>query len=203
MQLEYESEWNNHRTKRKVLAEQIKTVEAKIKHVQHQLASLEVKSPADGRVVIPRSEDLPGRYKRKGELLGYVVNEKELVSRVLVPQQEMGLIDSTQAVTLRPIHSMDAVYETRILRIIPSATDQLPNAALGKQGGGAIKVDPKDPKGIRALEKYFEVWVALPPALAGVFPGTRTYVRFNHGNEVLATRVHRWLKQLFVGRINV
>ena len=83
-------------------------------------------------------EDMTGRYVQRGELLGYVLTEAETV-RVVVPQSSLERIHrSLEGVRVRLVQDAGREFEARVLREVPSATDELPSMALSLQGGGSI-----------------------------------------------------------------
>jgi putative peptide zinc metalloprotease protein len=91
-----------------------------------------------------------------------------------------------------------------VKRVVPSATDQLPTAALGTQGGGAMPVDPSDREGRKSVQRFFQVDVELPQsARSTARVGGRAYVRFDHGWEPLGMQWYRRARQLFLARFNV
>ena len=64
-------------------------------------------------------------------------------------------------------------------------------------------MDPKDPKGQKALRKVFQVDLQLPVEPGIVNVGGRVYVRFDHGWESLMAQWYRQGRQLFLSRFNV
>ena len=52
-------------------------------------SELLVKSPSDGIFALPAAEDLPGRYLKQGEQIGFVIPEGAVVARVVVPQEKI------------------------------------------------------------------------------------------------------------------
>jgi putative peptide zinc metalloprotease protein len=64
-------------------------------------------------------------------------------------------------------------------------------------------MDPKDPKGQKAMQKVFQLDLQLPVALGLVNVGGRVYVRFDHGWEPLMAQWYRQGRQLFLSRFNV
>jgi putative peptide zinc metalloprotease protein len=90
-----------------------------------------------------------------------------------------------------------------VTRLVPAASDELPSPALGSEGGGQVPMDPKDPKGQKAMRKVFQVDLQLPVELGLVNVGGRVYVRFDHGWEPLMAQWYRQGRQLFLSRFNV
>jgi putative peptide zinc metalloprotease protein len=187
-----------------VVREGIAVVAADLARARERLAALTVQSGAAGRFVVPGAADLPGRYLRRGELIGYVTGSGRADVRAVVPQNDIGLVRSrTEAVSLRLADWHAEALPSRILRQVPAATERLPAAALGSAGGGAVPLDPSDGSGLKALEPVFVVDLALPPTPAADYPGRRVEVRFDHGAEPLAVQWYRSLRQLFLSRFGV
>jgi putative peptide zinc metalloprotease protein len=185
-----------------ILDEEIRVVRADLERAREQADSLLLRSPAAGVFLVDLPDDLPGRFVRKGELLGYVADLAEPTVRVAVPQDDIGLVrHRTHSVSVRLAERLPAPLPARVSRQVPAAVERLPSAALGPQGGGPFAVDPEDDTGLRTLEGLFEIELALPVPVERL--GTRVYVRFDHGNETLARQWFRRLRQLFLSRFNV
>jgi putative peptide zinc metalloprotease protein len=179
------------------------SIKNEIHHSAVVSESLLIRSPSDGRIIIAKSDDLVGRFMEKGTLLGYVLNDSQLTARVLVTQDDMNLIQESDTVVIRFVSNMSQEYEAEKIEIRPSATDRLPTAVLGISGGGIIKTDPKDSSGVKALDKYFEIWVTLPPTEKEILVGSRVYIKFTHGKEPIIQRFERWVDQLLLRQFNV
>jgi putative peptide zinc metalloprotease protein len=167
--------------------------------------ALVVDAPTSGRLLVSLPEDLPGRYLRRGELVGHVVDGKAVTIRVVVPQSDIDLVrQDTSGVTMRM--ASDPLTELRspaISREVPTATRELPSPALSVPGGGAISVDPTDQKHVKAVEMLFQVDLALPEAISVERLGERVYVRFEHSGRTLAWRIARQVRQVFLRRFDL
>ena len=84
------------------------------------------------------------------------------------------------------------------LRRWPRRLNELPSAALGREGGGAVATDPRDQSGRKALVSHFEYELALPDDFPYRFIGSRASVRFEHPAEPLAYRIWRGVRRLFL-----
>lgn len=158
----------------------------------------------DGIFVLPQAEDQPGRFARKGQLLGYVVQPSATLVRAVVGQDEIELVrERLLHVDVRMSHRPDEVVRVKVLREVPAAKDQLPSAALGTEGGGNLASDPRDQKGGKSLASVFQFDLELPAYAQQFHFGTRVYVRFDHTPEPLAAQWTRRLRQLFLARFNV
>jgi len=192
------------RVKAAIIQEEIRYAEEDLARVREQLAGLTIHSLASGTFVVPTADDLPGRFVRRGELLGYVVNLETITVRTVVPQATIDLVQHrTQAVQVRLSERIAEALPAVIKREVPGASEHLPSPALGQGGGGTVPVDPRDAQGMMAMEKVFQVDLELPSGLKLLNVGGRVYVRFDHGWEPLAAQWGRQLRQLFLARLNV
>jgi putative peptide zinc metalloprotease protein len=158
-----------------------------------------------GRVLVAKPQDLDGKFFRRGELIGYVLDDRAVSVRVIVPQSEIELVrEDTLGIDLRfASRPMRVIHVDQVSREMPTATRQLPSVALATIGGGPIAVDPADDQHLRALEVVFEVDVKLPQGALEHRIGERVYVRFQHGDRTLAWRISRSVRQLFLRRFDL
>ena len=56
-----------------VVREEIASTRTELARAVERLGDLDVRSPADGRWIVPHAQDLPGRYLKQGDLVGYVL----------------------------------------------------------------------------------------------------------------------------------
>ena len=180
--------------------ESLKSVEAELGRARERARDLVVLSPSDGLFAIPAAEDLPGRFVKQGELVGYVLPEGRPTARVLVPQDAVDLVRKhTLQVSAKLAERLDETVPARILREVPRASDRLPSLALSQAGGGNIALDPSSAAAAKTLQTHFEFEVELlAPRPLGA--GGRVYVRFDHESESIAGQVWRLLQQLFLQR---
>ncbi|MEE8556318.1 MAG: HlyD family efflux transporter periplasmic adaptor subunit, partial [Myxococcota bacterium] len=192
------------RVEAQVIAEEIGYVEQTLERTRQRQADLVVRSQLEGFFVVPVPEDLPGRFVRRGEVLGYVIELDTVTVRAATTQDEIDLVrQRTRDVQVRLAEHLSQIVPARMTRIVPSASDQLPSAALGAEGGGKIAIDPRDQKGDTAIQRTFTVELELDGDLDFDRVGGRVYVRFDHGYEALASQWYRSLRQLFLSRFNV
>jgi putative peptide zinc metalloprotease protein len=204
MQLRFDAVKQLDRVQAEVLQEQVQRLSGTLAAYRVREQDLTITSDQDGRFVLPRAEDLPGRFLKRGELLGYVIGDHDLVVRVVVPQADVDLVrQRTGKVEAYFAENLDRPVPARIRREVPAAQNEVPSLALTTQGGGPIVLDPSHTQKPQALFSMFQFDVELlepvPPRMAGA----RVYVRFDHGNEALAFRMLRGLRQLFLGQFRV
>ncbi len=188
-----------------IIREELAAVTADLAHVQEQVDALTVHSNRAGLLVIPQARDLPGRFLRKGQRIGFVVAPDDQVRvQVAVPHDTINLIHaSTRAVSVLPADWDSDSLVADIVRKVPGGTMHLPNAALGSLGGGQIAVDPRETDGLTTLERVFEIELALPAEQSTEFLGKRMYVRFDHGFRPLGLQAWRAFRQLMLRRFSV
>ena len=200
----YDTRMVTDRVQAKITLEEIKQVKAELADARRRSDDLIIRSAAGGIIMIPMAGDLPGRYVRRGELLGYVLNRSAMIARVVVNQADVDFVrQKTLDVKVRFPEEIAIKLPARLLREVPAATDQLPSRTLSQEGGGEIAIDPRDRPGITAFQKFFLFDIRLPPPEGVYNVGGRVYVRFDHGREALAYRWYRSIRQLFLRRFNV
>ena len=170
-----------------------------------RMGELDIPARADGRFLLAKApaRDLPGRYVKKGELIGYVTPGRADVARVAVSQDDVELVrDRLRGVRFWVADRPDRTWSGRVVREVPGGTFELPSKALATANGGVAPLDPRDGKGLRALNRVFLFDIALPPALRQVPFGTRVHVRFGVAWEPLGWQALRRLRQMFLARFD-
>ena len=204
LQAEYASQFVADRVKAEIAREQLAGAQAALKRASEQAAELIVRAHSDGVFVVPQAVDVPGRYFRKGELLGYVIGRVKPIARVVVPQDAVDLVRlATDRIRLRAVNRLDVVADGSIVRQVPAGEAFLPSRALAVDGGGQIATDPRESKGPKALERMFQFDVAFKGASRFDLFGERVYVRFDHQMEPLAMQWYRTVRLLFLSRFSV
>ncbi len=184
--------------------EELGYAQESLARVEERVAALEIRAGRGGHFVVVRPDDLPGRFVRKGELLARVVDLDTIRVRAVIGQDDVHLVGRRLVETqVRMAERLSEVHIAELVRVVPAASSALPSSVLGSGGGGEVPVDPRDPDGARAVEKMFEVELALPATSEVVNAGGRVYVRFDLGTEPLAVQWGRRLRQIFLSRFQV
>jgi putative peptide zinc metalloprotease protein len=188
-----------------VLQEEIKGIVSDLERARERRRELIITSPRAGTFVAPVEQDMPGRFVKKGQLVGFVIDASDrLTARTMVGQNDVSLVrERTRGVDVIPVHWEGRSARTSIIREVPGGLKALPTPALGTMGGGSIPIDPRDTKGVTALDRYFEYEVALPAADDRAFIGQRVQVRFDHGTEPIGFQVYRSFRQIFLRLFDV
>jgi putative peptide zinc metalloprotease protein len=177
---------------------------AALSRVSEKWNELTVASKASGEFVVPRAEDVLGRYHKRGEVLAYIVPSTARTARVIVRQDDIDLVRQlVVGAELRLATNIADIHPARIMREVPAASNEFPDEALTLQGGGSFAADMRDPAHPRALNRLFQFDVELPPEAAITTAlGEHVWVRFYHGIEPLGFQWWRRIRQLFLTRFD-
>ncbi|MBI4241067.1 MAG: PqqD family peptide modification chaperone [Candidatus Rokubacteria bacterium] len=204
LEARYAEQHVKDRGKAEILKEEFVLVRENLARARERAGELTIRSRADGTFVAPLAADLPGRFVRQGELLGYVVEFGTITVRAVVPQVFIDLVrQQTREVEVRLAERLAETFPAVIKREVPGASERLPSPALGSQGGGQLATDPLDKQGVKAMQKVFQVDLELPSPLRVINVGGRVHVRFDHGWAPLGLQWYRQVRQLFLSRFNV
>ncbi|MDO9235641.1 MAG: hypothetical protein Q7U28_06350 [Aquabacterium sp.] len=199
----YDSLFVEDRVAAELDRDELNREQSNLDRLRERVNNLVVLSPGDGRFVLPQAVDMPGRFYRKGELIGYVTEKVRPVVRVVIQQGEVDIVrQATQRVELRQAHRIDEVVTGSIIREVPGGAVQLPSRALSMEGGGQIAVDPRDSKGLTSLKHTFQLDIDLPPDGISLYGG-RVFVRFEHVKEPLGVQWYRRLRPVFLSHFHV
>jgi putative peptide zinc metalloprotease protein len=202
---------NQYRAKRisrlveaSIIKEAIQVAESELNHILDKTESMSITAFKSGKILILEADDLPGRFVRQGELLGYILDDHPPTIRLAVKQDHIGqLRQNIVDIEVRLANDLHTVYPADIIRQAPEATNQLPSAALSTRGGGKFILDPSRPEQLQSLAKFFLVDLHFEPQQPELTLGARAYVRINHGGEPLAIQWFRRIRQVFLRQFNV
>jgi putative peptide zinc metalloprotease protein len=190
--------------KAKMLEEEERYIEKRLARARERQEELVIRSKTGGTFVLPKSDDLPGRFVKRGDVLAHVVDLSTITVRTVVDQNDIDLIQhEIRGVQVRLAERLAEPMTAMVKRLVPAASEDLPSPALGSEGGGQVPLDPHDSKGQKALKKLFQVDLELPAQHGVLNVGGRVYVRFDHGWDSLAAQWYRQGRQLFLARFNV
>jgi putative peptide zinc metalloprotease protein len=205
---ELEATLDSHRFEDRVAADvtrdEIQREQAIHTRLADRAARLIVRSAVPGRYIVERTNDLPGRFYKKGDRFGYVIQDEVKIVRIVVSQHDVDLVrNRLQEVDVRLRQRLAETYPAILVRAVPGANDYLPSNVLSSEGGGAVAADPRDPKSGKTLERMFQFDLELPPEVGALNYGGRAYVRLGLEPEPLGLQWGRRLRQLFLERFSV
>ena len=165
---------------------------------------LTLRAATAGALLLDRPDDLPGRWLRKGEIVGYLRTGEPPLVRLVMSQAEADTVRlHTRAVELRLPQALEQRLSAQLVRSTPAAAKSLPSPVLGQRGGGTVAIDPRDEQGLTTLESVFEFELQLPAGLPQHFLGSRVHVRFEHPPEPVGARLWRHLRRSFLSTFEV
>ena len=172
---------------------------------EHRATLLAVRSGDDGIFVMPAPADAPGRFYKRGDVLGYVLPEGgATVVRATVTQEDIDLVrNHVRRARIVLTDQLDRPIDVTSVREVPAGKDKLPSAALGSTGGGETMVDPRDEHGVTSLNRVFQVDLRLASPIPGGGFGGRAYVRFDLEWEPLGQQLWRRARQLLLSRVEI
>lgn len=186
------------------ILEELNHIKIALARTEEKIKDLTVLSPADGIFIVPQAVDLPGRFIRHGELIGYVLAASQPIIRVVVPQIKIDLVrQRTTNVKLRFADDIDKIVMGTISREVPEALQQLPSMTLSTAGGGKIALDPSSDRQMKTFDKLFQFDITPAILRSSIYVGGRVYTKFELGYEPLAFQWYRHVRQLFLKRFNV
>ncbi|WP_372619164.1 hypothetical protein [Falsiroseomonas sp.] len=200
-----DSEQFTDRVQAGVTRQEIALKTAELARAEERLSALLVLSAAEGTFRVPRAEDLPGRYVKRGDVLGFVTQPTANLARVVVPQADIELVrERLEGVEVKLPGRIWEPLPARLVREVPAASDTLPSRALSVEGGGRFAADPAaSGENPRSLERLFQFDLALPEAAVPEGFGARVFVRFDHGVEPLGVQWWRRVRQLVLARLQL
>ncbi len=201
-------QWSD-RVRAEVTRREIALREAQLARAEERLAALTAHAALPGVFRAPRADDLPGRWVRRGDVLGFVLPAGEGGAkrvRAVVPQEDIQLVrERLRGVEVKLAGRVWEPLPATLAREVPAATERLPSRALAVEGGGRIAAEPGgEGENPRALRRHFQFDLLLPAGAPtdGGF-GARALVRFDHGLEPLGLQWYRRGRQLVLARLRL
>jgi putative peptide zinc metalloprotease protein len=124
--------WGRSLAKAEQLEQQLGHERAALARLEDEAAHLTVRTQVAGTLLADAPGDLPGRYLRAGEVVGYLRMSSAPLVRLVVHQGEADAVRrDTRSVEVRLAHDGAPTWKATLARATPAAVTQLPSAALG------------------------------------------------------------------------
>lgn len=179
-----------------------------LQRTRQRKRELIITATTSGRFVLPKAQDLIGKFVKQGEVIAYVIPPQTPSVRAVVLQQDVDKVRyATEKIELWRASHLGQTLIANIERELSGGTNQLPSKVLGVAGGGDIPVDPRDQEGLSTFSKVFLFDLTLEEAGLNLSEGAhyneRVFIRFYHGNEPLMERWLRFAKVALMEKLNV
>ena len=192
------------RVQAKLVAEQLARAAAAYSLARSRYDGLESVAESRGRFVVPNAATLPGRFVRKGEVLGYVLPGDGIDVRAIVSQADLDQIRGrAPTIEVRLAEEVGEVLPGRLVREVPSSMDRAPAAALSPEGGGPMLTDPTSPNHERPLDRWYEFDIAVPEGRSTQRIGEHAMVRFDLGGKPIGWRLIRGARQMLLRSLDL
>ena len=185
-----------------VLRQEIAYLEQQVEEARTRIDGLTLTALLAGHWLPARLDSYAGQFFKRGELLGHVADVRSLRLLTVVDEQDIQLVrDSSLRIAVLGGNGRDGDHPAAILRLMPTATHQLPHIALTTEGGGAIARNPEAGERVEAVRRYF--WVELDASrIPDACLDCRAHVRFEHPPEPIAWRIGRWIRRQFMSLLD-
>jgi putative peptide zinc metalloprotease protein len=201
---QFDAAWGVSQARAQQLEQDLAREVAALARLREEVDRLTLRSAVAGTLLIEKAADLPGRYLRKGDVVGYVRTSEAPLVRVVMPQSEVDTVRlATRQVEVKMPQALADTWAAKLARSVPAAARQLPSAVLGSKGGGPTATDPRDDKGLATLESVFEFELLLPREVPHEWLGSRVFVRFEHVAEPVGQRWLRGLRRAFLSHFQI
>jgi putative peptide zinc metalloprotease protein len=189
-------------------SERIAAVLSQRARVAELLSNLQVPAPVAGVWAPDESALVNGRFARRGERLGAIVDTESVVLRAAAGQDTAAILleASDPRVIARIAGRPDSAIECRIERVVEAGRRDLPSESLGISAGGEV-AERAGAESAEAAERFFEI--AMRPSeagaegLAGFLPGQRFVARISLAPEPIGWQALRWARQAIQRRFGV
>jgi putative peptide zinc metalloprotease protein len=187
------------RNGRQLWETQVGYAQAKLQDLQRREARLTVRAGAAGRVYIPESSSLPGRYIQQGTVIATVLAPGPSHWRLAIPATDALPIDAgNRRIELQPRLGHDITLPAQIVQRAPEVTTSLPSFGVTTKGGGSLLTDPNSESPV-SLVPVVNYVLAVDRDAGVMLPGgARARVRFVHDPSPIGPRIWRAAEQTFL-----
>lgn len=189
------------------LQERIDTTRLRIEELTQRQQAMVVRAAHDGTWWAPELHEKANNWLPRGQALGDLTNPAALRMSAVISQEQANELFE------RPVQGIELVLNNRShvklrpsrIEVMPYRREQLLSPALGWQAGGAVAVRPDDPKGVQALDPFFELYAWFEPPADDVktLDGMTGWLRIPLPSKPLAMQATRSMQQLLQKRFSL
>ncbi len=180
------------------VTQDIISTEKELASIEKRIAALTITAQTDGKLTIPKQQDLLGAYVPRGDNIGYIFAKKPIKIKAAVAEKDAYFVKNmTKSVSVWLAESPQIQYKVAMTADTPSATHTLPSPTMGDQAGGPYVTKVSDKDGTKVLDPVFLFDLTLLGSKMERIGGS-AYVRFEHQAAPLATQLYQRANQLFL-----
>jgi putative peptide zinc metalloprotease protein len=187
----------------KIYDDELSRLSSELKESQKRLQFLSLSSQAEGIWTVRDAADLPGRFVRRGDLIGYVITDNDITVRGMIPESDIELVrEHVTALHARKASDLSIALTPASWYVFPAATKEPVSEILTEAAGGDIVMDPAASGSPQALRRYFIVALEFD-RLPATHVDERIYLQFEHPPEAIIYRVYRLVRRTFLEYFDV
>jgi len=182
----------------KPLHERLHVLQEKQQQLQQRKDDLQIRAAIDGIWIAPELIKKMGAWLRIRSELGVIIDPSQFQFNAVVSQEKAAELFQHSHLTgeVRLFANAQETLKLRDLQVIPFEQQELPSAALGWLGGGAIEVDLQTGEGRRTREAFFKISAELDDQQAPLaLHGTLGILRCALPRKPLAQQLFSSLRQ--------
>lgn len=194
--------WNNP-VQIKIYDDELSRLNSELTESEKRLQSLNLYAHADGVWSLNNTADLPGKFVKRGDLIGYVLTDNKVTVRGMIPESEIELVRG-HVVAMHAFKATDlsTALTPTTWAVFPAATKEPVSQILTEAAGGTVVMDPSETSTPQSLQRYFIVALEFDH-----FPQTyvdeRIYLQFEHPPEAIVYRIYRLVRRTFLEYFDV
>lgn len=101
-------------------AQDLERERVELSRSEERLGALILNAGVSGNLNLPRAQDLPERFVKKGQLLGYVLSSPPRIVRVVVSQDDIDLVRSRlKSISVKITDRVHETYSATLTREVP------------------------------------------------------------------------------------
>jgi len=186
----------------KIYDDELERLSSELSESQERVKSLNLYAEAEGTWSIKNAVDLPGRFVKRGDLIGHVMTDNNIKVRGMIPEPDIehvrGHVESVYALKASDLYSE---LKPASWHVFPAASKQAVSPVLTEAGGGYIKTDPTD-SNQQTLQQFFLVTFEFDH-LPETHVEERIFLQFEHPPEALIFRTYRLVRRTFLTYFDV
>jgi putative peptide zinc metalloprotease protein len=187
----------------KIYDDELSRLSSELKESQKRLQFLSLSAQAEGIWTVRDAADLPGRFVRRGDLIGYVITDNDITVRGMIPESDIELVrEHVTALHARKASDLSIALTPASWYVFPAATKEAVSEILTEAAGGDIVMDPAASDSPQALRRYFIVALEFD-RLPATHVDERIYLQFEHPPEAIIYRVYRLVRRTFLEYFDV